>query len=213
MPSNTRQRLLEAALWRFYRDGFANVGIDQIIDEVGISKTAFYKHFESKDDLMVAVLDEQTEQMLRQFRELVVRHGGSDAIERLRASFQVLEHYADTKGFKGCVFVNAAIEFPLPHEPVHQAALRNKQAIEATVRELAEAAGVPDPAALASELCLVMEGAYVTRHVTGRTDAVALARRVADRVIASHLGQVDPGRPPELNDVDRPPSPIQGKEP
>jgi AcrR family transcriptional regulator len=188
MPTDTRQRLLQSALWRFYRDGFANVGLDQILAEVGISKTAFYKHFESKDDLLVAVLDEHTEHMVQQFREMVDRSGGTDPIERLRATFGVVEHYAGMEGFKGCIFVNAAIEFPLPHEPAHRAALRNKLAIEGIIRELAAAAGAADPAALASELCLIMEGAYVTRHVTGRTDAVALARRVADQVIAAHLG-------------------------
>ena len=194
MPSDTRQRLIEAALWRFYRDGFANAGIDQIIGEVGISKTAFYKHFESKDDLMVAVLDEQSDQMLRQFKELVTRHGGADPIERLRAIFHAVEYYTGIEGFKGCIFVNASMEFPLLHEPVHRAASRNKHAVEGIVRELAAAAGVPDPDALARELCLVMEGAYVTRYVTGRTDVVALARRVADRVIGSHLGQTLEGR-------------------
>ena len=188
MPSDTRQRLLEAALSRFYRDGFANVGLDQIIDEVGISKTAFYKHFESKDDLMVAILDEQSDRMIRQFRDLVARHGGQDPMERLRAIFHAVEHYSGIEGFKGCIFVNAAMEFPLAHEPAHQAALRNKQAVEKTVRELAAAAGMADADALASELCLVMEGAYVLRNVTGRNDVVALARRVADRIIASHLG-------------------------
>lgn len=195
MPSDTRQRLLEAAFRRFYRDGFANVGIDQIIADVGISKTAFYKHFESKDDLMVAVLDEQRDQIMRQFRELVARHGGADPIERLRAIFHAVEHYAGIEGFKGCIFVNAAMEFPLPHEPAHQAASRNKQAVEGIVRELAAATGVQDPDALARELCLVMEGAYVTRYVTGRTDVVALAHRVADRVIASYLGRIPDGRP------------------
>jgi len=187
MPSDTRQRLLETALWRFYRDGFSNVGLDQIITEVGISKTAFYKHFPSKDDLMVAVLDELTERMIRELGELVARHGGPDPVDRLRATFDVVEHYSGIEGFKGCIFVNAAMEFPLPHEPAHQAALRNKQAIEAFVRELAMAAGAPDPAALARELCLVMDGAYVVRNVTGRADVVDVGRRVADRVIASHL--------------------------
>ncbi len=56
----TRQRLVEAAVRRFRRDGFRNVGIEQVYGDVGISKTAFYKHFESKDDLMLAVLTEQT---------------------------------------------------------------------------------------------------------------------------------------------------------
>jgi AcrR family transcriptional regulator len=195
MPSDTRQRLLEAALSRFYRSGFANVGLDQIIDEVGISKTAFYKHFESKDNLMVAILDEQSDRMIQQLRELVARHGGPDPLERLRAIFHAVEHYTGIEGFKGCIFVNAAMEFPLLHEPAHQAALRNKQAVEGIVLELAEAAGVPDPAALASELCLVMEGAYVMRHMTGRNDVVALARRVADRIIASHAAGEKLSRP------------------
>jgi hypothetical protein len=53
--------------------------------------------------------------------------------------------------------------------------------------ETAGAAGAPDPAALARELCLIMEGAYVTRHVSGRPDTVAVARKIADRVITDHL--------------------------
>lgn len=59
-PTSTRQRLIEAAGRRFYRDGFRMVGLDQILTEVGISKTAFYKHFESKDDLVLAALAEMT---------------------------------------------------------------------------------------------------------------------------------------------------------
>jgi AcrR family transcriptional regulator len=52
----TRERLIEAAVRRFYRDGFRNVGIDPVYTEVGLGKTAFYKHFESKEDLTLAVL-------------------------------------------------------------------------------------------------------------------------------------------------------------
>lgn len=187
MPTDTRQRLLQSALWRFYRDGFRNVGLDQILEEVGISKTAFYKHFESKDDLMVAVLDGHTSRMQEELRNAIVTRAGDDPVGRLRAIFDVVEHYAEEPGFKGCIFVNAAMEFPLAHEPAHQAAVRNKEAIEAVVREMATAAGAREPHALARELCLIMEGAYVTRHVTRRPDTVEMARRIADRVIADHL--------------------------
>ena len=79
------------------------------------------------------------------------------------------------------------MEFPLPHEPAHRAAAEHKRAIEAIVRELAERAGASDPAALAKELCLVMEGAYVTRQVTGDRQSAEIARRVADCVIAARL--------------------------
>ena len=90
--------------------------------------------------------------------------------------------------FHGCIFVNAAMEFPLPHDPAHVAAARNKRAIEEIVFELAERAGAADPRALAEELCMIMEGAYVTRQVTGKPETIAVARRLADRVLDAHLG-------------------------
>lgn len=117
MPADTRKRLLEAALWRFYRDGFRNVGLTQILDDVGISKTAFCKHFESKDELMVAALDEHTAHMAAQLREAAVRRGGDDPADCLPALFDLVEHYAGMDGIKGCIFVNVSMEFPLPHDP------------------------------------------------------------------------------------------------
>jgi hypothetical protein len=99
----------------------------------------------------------------------------------------VVQQNIDDDSFQGCLFVNVAMEFPLAHEPAHVAAAQHKRAIESLVREMAEEAEAADPAALAKELCLVMEGAYVTRQVTGDKETIAIARRVADRVIAAHL--------------------------
>jgi hypothetical protein len=79
------------------------------------------------------------------------------------------------------------MEFPLPHDPAHEAAVRHKQAIESFVYELAERAGVADPAALAQELCLVFEGAYVTRSVTGDPASFAIARRLVNHLLDRHL--------------------------
>lgn len=187
MTISTRERLIDAAVKRFYRDGFRNVGIDQIYGDVGISKTAFYKHFDSKEDLMLAVLATQNEWLQQRFREMVRERGGQSAIGQLRAVFDVVETIIESDEFHGCLFVNVAMEFPLPHDPAHRAAAENKEAIEALVRELAQQAGTADPAALARELCLVIEGAYVTRHVTGKTDTIAVARTLAERVITAHL--------------------------
>jgi AcrR family transcriptional regulator len=191
MPAPTRQKLIDTGLKRFYRDGFRNVGIDQILTDVGISKTAFYKHFESKEDLMIAVLADRNRWMEDTFRQMVQERGGSSPVGQLRALFDVVETIIESNDFQGCIFVNASIEFPLPHEPAHVEAARSKQAMEQIVAEIATAAGAKDPAALAQELCLVMEGAYVTRHVTGNRETGAIARRIAEEVIAGHLGQVD----------------------
>lgn len=186
MKTPTRQRLVDAAVRRFYRDGFRSVGIDQVLADVGISKTAFYKHFESKEDLMLAVLEMQNRWLQDAFCTMIRERGGSTANGQLHAVLDVVDFITSSEDFQGCIFVNAAIEFPLPHEPAHVAATENKRAIEGILHGLAVEAGVADPGALAQEMCLVMEGAYVTRHVTGNVNTIAVARRVADLVLAAH---------------------------
>jgi AcrR family transcriptional regulator len=183
----TRERLIEVAVRRFYRDGFRNVGIDQVYNDVGISKTAFYKHFESKDDLMLAVLADQSRWLDETLTSLVKEKGGPTAIGQLRSLFDLVEMIIESDDWHGCIFVNVTMEFPLPHDPAHQAALRAKQSFEAVVRDIAQHGGASDPAMVARELCLIIEGAYVTRHVTGDKQTLDVARRLGEMVICRHF--------------------------
>lgn len=187
MPSDTRQRLMQAAFTRFYRDGFRNVGIDQILADVGISKTAFYKHFQSKEDLIVAALEHHQRQMESDFLGMIRERGGESPAAQLRALFDAVENILDSEQFHGCVFVNVSIEFPLPHEPAHLVAAQAKAAFERMVCSIAREAGTADPEALAQELMLIMEGAYVTRHVTGNPQTIQIARRLGERAIAQRI--------------------------
>src|SRR5262245_59287027 len=193
MPSATRQRLTEAAARRFYRDGFRGVGLDQVLTDVGISKTAFYKHFECKEDLVLAALQMQSRWLQNTFRQIISERGGPTPLGQLRSVFDVVQRIIDADDFQGCMFVNVAIEFPLPHEPAHVAAAEHKQAMEAIICDLATRAGAADPRQLARELCLIMEGAYVTRQVTGDKQSINVARRIADLIIAAHLPQAGGG--------------------
>ncbi|MGE5193798.1 MAG: TetR family transcriptional regulator C-terminal domain-containing protein [Deltaproteobacteria bacterium] len=185
--ASTRERLTEAAVRRFYRDGFRNVGLDQVLADVGISKTAFYKHFECKEDLVLAALEMKNRWLQDAFREMLRQSGGDAPVGQLRALIDVVGRIIEADDFQGCIFVNVAMEFPLPHEPAHVAAAQHKQAIEEIVQDLAARAGAADPRQLAQELCLIMEGAYVTRQVTGNKQSIDVARRVAELVIAAHL--------------------------
>jgi AcrR family transcriptional regulator len=187
MASTTRQRLTEAAVRRFYRDGFRNVGLDQVLADVGISKTAFYKHFECKEDLVLAALEMKNRWLQEAFREMVRARGGEAPVGQLRALLDVVDSIINADEYQGCMFVNVAMEFPLPHEPAHVAAAGHKHAIEEIVHELATRAGAADPRRLAREMCLIMEGAYVTRQITGDKQSIDVARRIADLVIAAHL--------------------------
>jgi AcrR family transcriptional regulator len=193
----TRRRLIETARSHFYRDGFRGAGLDAILADVGISKAAFYKHFESKEDLMVGVLEAVDEMLAREFRQMVRDRGGPSAAGQLRALIDVVHEEIMQESFHGCIFVGAAMEFPLPHDPAHKVALRHKKAIEQFVYELAERAGVAEPQALAQELCLVIEGAYVTRSVTNDHSTITIARRVVNQVLDQHVpGSRSPARPP-----------------
>src|SRR5215831_12223946 len=100
MKTTTRQRLIEAAVRRFYRDGFRNVGIDQILADVSISKTAFYKHFECKDDLMLAALELQNVWLQNTFREMIRARGGDSPALQLRALLEVVETIMDSDDFQ-----------------------------------------------------------------------------------------------------------------
>ncbi len=203
MKTPTRQRLVEAAIRRFYRDGFRSVGIDQIVADVGISKTAFYKHFESKEDLVLEALEMQGRWLLETFRTMACERGGPTAIGQLRALLDVVKTITDSDEFQGCIFVNVSMEFPLPHEPAHVAASQNKRAIEDIVHAIAVDAGASDPRALAQELCLIMEGAYVTRQVTGNKQTIEIARRIADLTIASHCSEANGAAPKRVAATER----------
>lgn len=183
----TRERLIEAAVQRFYRDGFRNVGIDQVYSDVGISKTAFYKHFESKDDLMLAVMAEQDRWLQESLLGMIQLRGGDTPIGQLRALFDLVEQIIENGDFHGCIFVNVTMEFPLPHDPAHIAAVKAKQSFEDIVCEIAQRGEAADPRAAARELCLIVEGAYVTRHLTRDPQTIDVARRLGELVIATHF--------------------------
>ena len=184
---STRDKLIEAAVRRFYREGFRNVGIDQVYGDVGISKTAFYKHFESKEDLMLAVLAEQDRWLQESLSQMIRQRGGDTAAGQLRALFDLLEQIMDSDDFHGCIFVNVTMEFPLPHDPAHVAAVKAKQSFEDVVHDIFAHAQAANPRGAARELCLICEGTYVTRHLTGDRNTINVARQLGDLVIARHL--------------------------
>ncbi|MHC4421417.1 MAG: TetR/AcrR family transcriptional regulator [Planctomycetota bacterium] len=187
MATSTRQRLIDTAHDLFYEEGFHTVGLDRILAEVGVTKTTFYNHFGSKDDLMLEVLNHHDRWWRDTFARKLREQGGDTPRGQLEAVFDVVKDLINGDDYNGCIFINVAVEFPLPHDPAHQAAAQHKQAMESIIRELAGYAGAGDPAAFAQELSLLMEGAYVTQQVTHNTQTADIARRIADMVMNKHL--------------------------
>jgi AcrR family transcriptional regulator len=180
---NGRERLISAGLGLFCRLGFQAVGIDKVISQAGVTKTTFYKHFQGKDDFVLACVISRDAWESQAWENAARMIGGHDAQARLLAVFDLLHEWFATDGFRGCIFVNAAMEFADRRDPVHQAAAKHKRARWEYVRREARALELADPDRFADEYVLLFEGALAMRHVYGRDDAAIVARRVVERVL------------------------------
>ena len=191
-PKTGRERLVAAAVELFYRHGFGAVGVDRVIAEAGVTKTTFYKHFDSKDDLMVAAVRRRDEWESQAWDRAVRELAGEDPAARLLAVIDVMDLWFNDPDFHGCMFLNAAAEFPNPYDPVHQAAADYRRQKRDHFRDLARAAGAARPAAETFADCftVLIEGALVLRQAHGRNDAARVVRPAVEQLIAAYLPKV-----------------------
>ena len=200
--ASKKEHLVETAVKLFGRDGFHATGIDKILQEAGVARMTLYKHFRSKDELILAALRRRDEQFRTWFKSTIEKTGGTPA-ERLLASFDALEEWFKGRAFAsvpftGCAFINATAEFSEASHPAHQLAAEHKRLILEYLRLLASAAGARDPDALAWAVSLLHEGAIVTAHVSGDAGAAQGAKRIAKMLMAQH-GIAMPGERGAVN--------------
>jgi len=187
VATDTRERIITTAHDMFYCDGFHAVGLDRIFRDVGVTKTTFYNHFASKDDLVVAVLNWHDRWWRDTFVDMLRAKGGDSPRGQLLAIPDALGELFESGEFNGCIFVNASVEFPAQTDPAHKAAAAHKASMEDIIRQLAGYAGADDPKALAEELSMIMEGAYVTKHVSASKDTIEIARRLIEHAVERRL--------------------------
>ena len=182
MPSSRRDQLVETALELFAREGYHATGIDRILAQAGVAKMTLYKHFKSKEELILAALRQRDERFRNGFMRAVENRGQSPR-ERLLAVFDVFGECMRGDDFHGCMFINACAEFGHQDDPIHATAAEHKRLILGYVTELARAAGATHPETLARQLCLLIEGAIVIAQVTGRVDTADEARAAAEILV------------------------------
>lgn len=170
-----RERLIGVAMRLFYERGISPVGLDEIIAECGVTKTTFYKHFRSKTELVVATIEARDEWELAAWREAVEHLVGPDPRDQLLGMYEILDILFNDPSFNGCHFINAAAEFPNPHNPIHRAAARHKTANYEWFRELAERAGATKIDEFTDAYAIVFEGVLILRQVSCRADAARIA--------------------------------------
>jgi AcrR family transcriptional regulator len=161
-----RDRLIEAATELFYAEGLRAVSVDRVIERAGTTKVTFYRHFKSKDDLVVAHLERRAE-LERAGIGAAVEHADGDPDKTFELIAGALGSMACEPGFRGCPFINAAAEYPDPSSAVRQTVQRHRAWCRDTFEEIVRPLALPDAAGVAADLMLLRDGAMVAGYLDG----------------------------------------------
>lgn len=181
-----RQKILAVAGDLFFRHGYRAVGVDTIVAAAGVAKMTLYRHFPSKDDLIVAYLEQVHGLMLAWLAAAIQPHAGQPRAQLL-AIFTALDTLVASPQCFGCAFLMAAAEFPDLDSPGHRVALAHKQAVRDQFRDLARQAGARQPDVLAGQLLLLMDGAFAEARLYGPRPGGAGAAPAAAALLAAQL--------------------------
>ena len=185
-----RDQLVETAMALFYREGIHATGVVRILDKAGVARMTLYNNFSGKEELVLAALNRRSDEFRGWFAGEIARRAATPRA-RLLAAFAVLDDWirgeAAGAGVAGCAFIKAASEFGDENDPVRRLAAQHKAALRTDLASLAAAAGASEPADLAADLLLLIDGAIVTAQVSGDTGAAARAGKMARRLLAEAL--------------------------
>jgi AcrR family transcriptional regulator len=181
----TRERIIEAASALFYAQGLRAVSADKIIADVGITKVTFYRHFPTKDDLIVAYLERRA----KWERDAIAgaRQAAGEVPDVFRIVAQAIGDESCRPGFRGCPFINAAAEYADPEHPVRKTVDAHRRWFKQTIQDLLDEMNIADSARIADELVMLRDGAMVSGYLSD-PQAVATALYNAGRAVIAFRG-------------------------
>lgn len=160
---SVRDRILEAATELFYSHGIRAISADKIIERAEITKVTFYRHFRTKDALVVAYLERQAAREREALDGL--RGSTADDAEALRRFAAVLGAESCRPGFRGCAFINAAAEYADPDGPVRKVIAEHRAWYREMFAAMLGRMGVADPQHAADEVMMLRDGAMVSGYL------------------------------------------------
>ena len=167
--ASARERILATASELFYREGIRAIGVDTVAEKSGVSKTSLYRVFNSKDDLIAAFATEKDRSFWAWWDRIEKLHV-DDPRALLEALLSGIAERIGRPAYRGCPFLNLMTEFPDDKHPGRVIARNNKEELRARLATIVARLGVSDPNRTASQIALVINGAYVTGVIAGRVD-------------------------------------------
>ena len=182
--SDVRQRILDTASTLFYERGVRAVGVDLVVDESGVAKTSLYRHFRTKDDLIVAFLEREDVEFWAQWDEVAARHAGDPAGE-IEAHMRWIGKRLARANYRGCPQINVAAEFAEADHPAREVSRRHMQAMRKRLADLARRLGAARPNELAAQLGVLVNGAFVSASMLAPDEATRVLLASARALLAS----------------------------
>jgi AcrR family transcriptional regulator len=181
---SARDRILDAAYTLFAARGVRDVGVDELISRSGVAKATFYRHFPSKDDLVLDVLERREREWTLGLIVAQARERGSTPRAQLLAIFDVFDDWFRRSDYEACTFINVLLEMGASH-PLGQASIGYLNNIREMVRDLAEEAQLRDCDDFARAWQILMKGSIISA-ADGDLDAAHRAQDMAVWLIDHH---------------------------
>jgi AcrR family transcriptional regulator len=178
-----RDRLIDTAADLFYERGLSNVGINEVTERAGVARMTLYNNFDSKEALALAAFERQAEARRALIEKRLERaRTASDAV---KAMFDVSEQFATESGFRGCPFINVAVQGPQPEGAMHALVRAHKAWIRARFRDIAARAGHRRPDTTAQQLLALLDGASVEAFIQGGVEPIRASKQAAEILLSA----------------------------
>jgi AcrR family transcriptional regulator len=175
--SSPCDRLVQTAADLFYERGLPNVGINEVTDRAGVARMTLYNNFDSKEALALAAFERRAEKRRIAMEQRLAR--ARTPADAVKALFDLSEQFAEDPRFRGCPFINVAVQDPRLEGPMHALVRAHKDWIRARFRDLAARAGHRKPDTSAQQLLALLDGASVEAFIQGSVEPIRAARQAA----------------------------------
>jgi AcrR family transcriptional regulator len=185
-----RERILESAYELFSRRGIRAVGVDEVISSASVAKATLYRHFRSKDELVLAFLQQREQLWTKDWVETEAKRRAETPEAQLLAIFDLFDEWFQKEDFEGCSFINILLETNDRLHPVGHASAVHLENIRTVLRTLAEEAGLREPEQFAHSFHILMKGSIVAAG-EGDRGAARRAQAMARLLIEQHRSPID----------------------
>jgi AcrR family transcriptional regulator len=182
--AGARERILDASYELFSQRGIRDVGVNEVIERAGIATATLYRHFASKDELVLAFLQLREQRWTKDYVEAGAISRSTDPEQQLLAIFDVFDEWFHREDFEACSFINVLLEMG-PEHRAGVASVWHLEQIRSIVRRLAKQAGLRDTKTFARSWHILMKGSIIAAS-EGDTHAAQLGKSMARLLIEQH---------------------------